>query len=272
MYRFFCLALALISLLAAGCHSPRPGVLRLPVTTSVLASVVTDVSGGLIEPEILVPPGNCPAHFDIKASHLKLMEDTGVLFAHGFEDYLERFRSRVGNPDFRISAFPLEGSWLVPAGQVELYRLVTSEMAALYPELAEELFLRLGRVEADIGRVAGEVSAMFAASGKHPAGPVIANEHLAGTLRYLGFEVVGVYDRAEDLTPSRVAQLVEKGLESGVTLVVDNLQSGAETGIVIARELDAGRVVLSNFPGAFPGTPTMRETLKENARLLREAL
>lgn len=257
------LAACLLAALAACGNAPR-AERRVPVTTAVLASVVEEISGGQVKAEILVPPGACPGHFDLKAAHLRLMEDRGVLFAHGFEGYLERIRAGVDNPAFRVVSLPLQGGWLVPSHQSALYRALGAQLALLYPELAPGIERNTDLVDREIALVEAEIRRLSEGRQRRRA---LASVHVAEALEYLGFEVVGSYDRKEDLTPATVARLVEAGREGGVSLVVDNLQSGAETGEVFARELGVRRVVFSNFPGVFPGAGTLRETLLENARL-----
>jgi len=58
-------------------------------TTSVLSSVIKEVIKDKLTVETLVPSGYCPGHFDIKGSHLLSIEKSGLLFAQGFEPYLE---------------------------------------------------------------------------------------------------------------------------------------------------------------------------------------
>ena len=65
-----------------------------------------------------------------------------------------------------------------------------------------------------------------------------------------------------------MAALISAGKKSGVSLVIDNLQSGGKGGAAIARELGVPVVVLTNFPTP-DGYPA---ALRQNAIALRAAL
>ncbi len=67
-------------------------------------------------------------------------------------------------------------------------------------------------------------------------------------------------------------ELVDKGREAKVTLIVDNLHSGKDAGAGIAEELGIARTVLSNFPGGFEDTETWEKAIDYNVELLLTAL
>jgi hypothetical protein len=55
-------------------------------------------------------------------------------------------------------------------------------------------------------------------------------------------------------------------------LIIDNLQSGTKFGESLANELGIVHVVLTNFPGAIPGTESLPSMLKYNAERLFDAV
>jgi zinc transport system substrate-binding protein len=69
-----------------------------------------------------------------------------------------------------------------------------------------------------------------------------------------------------------VKELVDKGREAGVTLIIDNIQSGQDAGAGIAEELGCTRIILSNFPGGFDNTETWEKTIDRNIELIMAAL
>jgi len=55
--------------------------------------------------------------------------------------------------------------------------------------------------------------------------------------------------------------------------VADNLQSGGlSAGELLARDIGTAYLVLSNFPGGFPDTPTWQAAFEENIRRLAASL
>jgi zinc transport system substrate-binding protein len=69
-----------------------------------------------------------------------------------------------------------------------------------------------------------------------------------------------------------VKELVDKGREGKVTLIIDNMQSGKDAGAGIAEELGSARVILSNFPGGYENTETWEKAIDCNVELLLAAI
>ena len=101
---------------------------------------------------------------------------------------------------------------------------------------------------------------------------VLCAEQQAGFAKWVGLNVVATFGRPESLTPQVVKELVDKGKESGVTLVIDNMQSGQDAGAVIAEELGCDRIILSNFPGGYENTGTWEEAIDRNIELIMGAI
>ncbi len=236
----------------------------LAATTSVLSSVITEIGGGKIKVATLVPQGSCPGHFDLKAGDLKVIEKSGILFAHGFEEYLEIIQSSVKNPDFKPVIVELKGNWLVPRNQKELYLKVSDILSEKFPLHRNFFEQNRKKAEKEINKTVNNIRRL--ASDKKINGmPVICNSHIAEMLTYMGFEVAATYGRKEDITPTEIKNLIKLCRDKNVRIVIDNLQAGPDTGRVIADELKLPHLAVSNFPGVFPETPTLRQTLYENA-------
>ncbi len=97
---------------------------------------------------------------------------------------------------------------------------------------------------------------------------VICMEWQEAFVEWMGFTVVASYPSPETLSVKDVHDLITKGRNEGVVLIIDSLQSGTEVGSQIAEEMAAYHVVLTNFPGAVPETDTLAAMLKYNARQL----
>ncbi len=262
------LAAGIAVYISSGYYETGPQVVS---TTSVLSSAAEEIAGERVRTATLVPPGSCPGHFDIKVQHLRLLEESGFLLAHGFEEYLPDIRRSVSNPDFEPAVVLIEGSWLVPEGMESLYQQTAEHLTRHLPGhgeyFRERLSEALGRIREADGR-AGKLSAAHDLDGR----PVICNAHMAGYLRYLGFDVVATYGRSEDLDPAGIGHIIRLGREKNVALVVDNMQAGADTGKVFADELGIPHAAVSNFPAVLPGADTLYDTLLANMKILIGAL
>ena len=237
-------------------------------TTSVLSSAIKDIAKDKLNVGTLVPSGYCPGHFDIKSSHLANIEKSGILFAQGFEPYLEQIKASIKNQDFAPVIIPTEGSWFVPENQKKLYLAISHKLSEKFPEYNDFFDANTVKAISEIKKSDRKIKEIV----KDIKGsPVICNNHIKEMLQYLGLNVVATYGRKEELTPSDIKNLIKLGRAAGVALVIDNLQAGPDTGKVIADELRIPHITISNFPDVFPGTPTLRDTFLYNAKRIIEA-
>jgi hypothetical protein len=97
---------------------------------------------------------------------------------------------------------------------------------------------------------------------------VICMGWLKNFIESVGFSVVATFNPPETLSAGDITVLLETARREGVGLVVDNLQIDVEFGEGIASQVGAQHLVLTNFPGAIPGTETLTKMLKYNAEQL----
>lgn len=263
-------AVLMVALLAAPivrCHAVQPCVVT---TTSVLSSLVAQIGAGAVRTVTLLPSGCCPAQFDLSVADVRELEKSGVLFAHGYEPYLAGLKKTVRNPAFTVYLFPEDGNWQVPDIQASMAGRVAERLSLLYPGDAARFSEQRAVLERRLHGQSRTLRKSVVAAGLKGR-PVICDNFLKDILVFLGLDVVAVYGRPEDLSAVRMSVFLREGKKAGVRLVVDNLQAGPDTGKEFAREFGAVHVVFSNFPGGFPGTTTLEDTLRENVRRLLSA-
>ncbi|HOL22332.1 MAG TPA: metal ABC transporter substrate-binding protein [bacterium] len=239
-------------------------------TTSVLSSAVKEIVKDKFIVETLVPSGYCPGHFDIKGSHLASIEKSGLLFAQGFEPYLEQIKNSIKNKNFSPVFIKTEGTWFSNENQQKIYIAITEVLSEKFPRYRSFFESNCRKTLREIENTDRTIKNMVKKqqlTGK----PVICNGHLKDMLEYIGFKVVVTYGRKEEITPADIKNLINTGVKENVILVIDNLQAGPDTGKVIADELKVPHITISNFPEGIPETPTLRETLYKNTERIIKA-
>jgi len=101
---------------------------------------------------------------------------------------------------------------------------------------------------------------------------VMCAEMLVEFVQWTGLNITETYGRPDSLTPQVVKDLVDKGREAKVTLIIENLQSGKDAGAGLAEELRCKRIILSNFPGGFDNTETWEKAIDHNIELILGAI
>lgn len=243
--------------------------------SSSITNIIQDIAEGKLESRTIIPPGVCPGHYDVKPSDIVALANSKALFIH---NYQQNYQNIVGaieaadNPDLIITVLNVTGNWIVPSVQAEAVSKIAQalgeidpENAAYYEEKAEE------RVQAILDK-GEEVEDRLLEAGLGEV-KVICAAMQEGFVRWAGFDVVATFGRPEDLTPTQVAELIGEAQETGVALVIDNLQSGATTlGASMEQDIEAIPVTISNFPGGLENTGTWEKAIDKNVDLLLEAL
>ncbi|MBE0480448.1 MAG: metal ABC transporter substrate-binding protein [Dehalococcoidia bacterium] len=263
------LIMALVLILSAGCQGTDSSRLGVVTSTSLIASIVERVGGDRVGITNLIPPAQCPGHFDVTPGDVRKLADADIFFYHGWqgETFSEELISSAKNPGLTVVNLQIQGNWLVPGVHLQAIDLITEALAELDPDGSEEY--RAAASEYKNSVQAAEVEFRNRLEREHLEDiRILGAEMLDGFLEWTGLDLIATYGRADSLTPQVVRVLVDTAREAQVSLIVDNLQSGQDTGAGMAQDLNCARVVLTNFPGGFPNTDTWEKTVDHNLELI----
>lgn len=256
-----------------GCSPEDTSKLKVVTSTSLLASIVERVGGDKVDVINIIPPAQCPGHFDVKPGDIQKLADADIFFLHGWqgEKFSQDLIASANNPDLTVSVINIEGNWMTPPVQLKAIDEITAILggtdsgnASVYQEMA-------AKSKGNIQAKGAEMEARLAGASLSSMN-VLCAEQQAGFVKWMGLNVAATFGTPESLTPQVVKGLVDKGREANVALVIDNLQSGQDAGKGIAEELGCRRIILSNFPGGFDNTETWEKAIETNVGLLLEAV
>ncbi|RLI06931.1 hypothetical protein DRO32_04775, partial [Candidatus Bathyarchaeota archaeon] len=167
----------------------------------------------------------------------------------------------------------LHGPWNTPDGAISYIKNITdilcshpkanSTMVSYFKAQNASLCSEMAELSSELKEEAEDLGASSV--------KVICMQWQVPFVAWLGFNITATFPPQEQMSPADVEALVAEGKEAGVAIVIDNLQSGTEVGTELARELGAEHVVLTNFPGALPGTKTLADMFRYNAGQLFNA-
>ncbi len=256
---------ALVAVVAAGVAAAVPVVVA---THAVLGEIVEIVGGDEIDTATLIPSGFCPAHYDLAPSDLAAVTQAQLVIYSGFEPWMDTLRIAVGS---EASILQLPGEWNTPATASAKLARITEQLSLLSPGDAASFSSRAAAYQGELDLMEAEL-VLRASELASEEVAVICIFWQAEFVEWLGFDIVATYSSPESLSLRDLVELTDIGTEAGVTLVIDNLQSGVQFGAKLAQEVGAIHVVLSNFPGAMPNTRTFLDLLRANAEALFEAI
>lgn len=272
----FLIGVLLLSVLVSplGCTSEATPKLKVVASTALISTIVKKVGGDKVQVTNIIPPAQCPGHFDVKASDVQMLADANLFLMHGWQGELfsEQLIESANNAGLQAVTLNIMGNWMAPTVQAQAVGNITSALADVDPENTGYYQDNAQAYQEAIIDKGNELKAKLVAEDVSQIN-VICGDQIRGFVEWTGFNVVASYPRPEELTIQKIRELVDQGKQAKVAIVIDNLQSGSpDAGVPIANEIGAVQVTLSNFPGGFADTETWEKAAENNVERLLEAL
>ncbi|OPZ58813.1 MAG: high-affinity zinc transporter periplasmic component [Deltaproteobacteria bacterium ADurb.Bin510] len=241
------------TLLLSGAASPAlpirdaaaPSPCVIVASDTLLAGMVAD----LLPPSryrvtALLPPGQCPGHYDLKLSDIEKVNRADLVVGlRGLP-----FMSAINLDGRKYLLIDTHGhNWMAPAAYLAGLEIMAAELSARFPQersaIQNNKNLTAKRVSLAALRLRQRLE-----TAKISHKSVIASAMQKEPLEDLGLRVVATYGRPESISAREIVRLSQVGQRQHIIAVVDNLQSGPDTGKGLAESLKTSHVVLSNFP------------------------
>ena len=263
----------IIILLAPACSTSSTAGLKVVTSTSILASIAERVGSDRVNVVNIIPPAQCPGHFDCKPSDIQKLADADLFLMHGWqgEKFSKDLIASANNPSLAVHRIDIPGNWMTPPVQLKAVDALTAILSQADTQNSSFYQERATEQKAMIEAKSAENKKKLADENLKGIN-ILCAEKQAGFAKWTGLNVVATFGRPDSLTPQVLKELVDKGKSASVTVIIDNLQSGHDAGAGIAEELGARRTILSNFPGGFDNTETWEKAIDRNIELILEAI
>jgi zinc transport system substrate-binding protein len=262
-------------ILPMGCTGGEASAnLKVVTTTSLIASIVEKVGGDKVDVANIIPPAQCPGHFDVKPSDMKVLSDAKLFLMHGWqgEMFSTDLINSADNPELKVISLNIPGNWMTPTVQAQAVGNITSALAEIDPQNAGYYQNNANSELAAITAKGNELKAKLAAGNLSQVN-ILCDAQITDLVQWAGFNVVASYPRPEDISAKKMQELIDHGKQSNVALVIGNLQSGtSDAGVTMASGIGAVQVTLSNFPGGFDNTETWEKALDKDVNLMLETV
>jgi zinc transport system substrate-binding protein len=270
----FLLAVTLLAVsVLSGCSDEDKDRLKVVTSTSLISSIVERIGGDKVDVVNIIPPAQCPGHFDVSPGDVQKLADAALFLMHGWqgEKFSEELIASADNPDLTVVSVNVPGNWMTPPVYQQAVDTIAAALVDVDAENAsayEESASGLKKIIADKG---AEIEARLADKNLASVNVMCADQQM-GFVEWTGLNVVEIFGRPDTFTPQVTKELVDKGRQENVSLIIDNLQSGQDAGAGLAEELGCTRIILSNFPGGFDDTETWEKAIDENIDLILDAV
>lgn len=247
--------------------------LYVVATSTDISDIVKEVGGDKVYVESIIPPGQCPGHFDIKPQTLETLKNAQLFLRHDYDSQKfsdELVKSSGNNNVSSVTVGANNATFMVPQMRLMGIDNVTTALVQADPENADYYKKRAETLKTETNNTAVEQKKRLSDNGVNKTKVIVAL-YQSGFAKWAGFEVVATYP--PDISLEEIKNLVEKGRQQGAQLVIDNLQSpDSSAANSISSELGIPVVTLSNYPGGISGTDTWANSFSKNVDLILEQL
>ncbi len=226
--------------------------IKVITTTSDIEFIVRTIGKGRIDAVSIVPPSLCPGHFELKMKDLIEIQNGRVILFHGWERWMENLKE--GPQRIRVE---VDGNWMIPDVNLKASEKILNILLKIDP-LGEKVFqTNYTAYKKELEDLEKNIEELKKGIGRIK---VISSTRQKEFLQWLGMDVVSEFDENE-MSVKELKELIKKGKENNVKIVVDNLQRESDYGKRIASEMGAKYIVLTNFPQG-----SYRDSLMENVK------
>ena len=269
--------ISLVAFFITACNVDEGTGIKVVTSTSLISQIVERIGGDKVDVVNIIPPAQCPSHFDVKPGDIQQLSDADLFLLHGWqgEKFSEDLIATAKNNDLAVVKINVKvgenDNWMTPAVQVAAVDKITEALCQVDKPNEDDYQSSAADYKAIITAKETEVKNKLAEINPSET-TVLCAEQQAGFLGWAGFQIAGVFGRPDSLTVHVVKDLVDTGRSQNVVMVIDNMQSGADAGAGVAEDLGCMRIILSNFPGGYDDTDTWEKTIDYNVELLVKAL
>ena len=268
----YCLSTLLLLLCSASCSTK---VNTVVVGSSQIATAMHEIAGDALETTNLIPGGMCPGHYDARPADIEAVANSNLFIIHNWQEdkaNIQDLITAANNPHLNVSVIDIIDAPMLPAYQIELGRHILDILCNAYPGNADFYTSNVEKREQRIASKDAELQNRLKQANIDGI-KVLCSNMQAEFIKWAGFDVKATYGRPEELSVKQVEQLVTLAKSEGVTLVIDNLQSGGTTTSQnLAHDIGVAHVTITNFPGGFDNTETWDKAVDKNIDLLLESV
>ncbi|MBU4581555.1 MAG: zinc ABC transporter substrate-binding protein [Proteobacteria bacterium] len=256
-------AIALLGVSTAYSSTPQEGNAKIVRGIVTSDTILSGMIASLLPPhrysiEAILPPGQCPGHYDVKLADIEKTQKADLTVSFRGMPFMDK-AGLGGRAQLLVDAG--DRNWMAPDSYIYGLGVIADGLSRHFPEDKAEIIRRkeeaIHRVNAGANSLIEKIRRL-GIFGK----AIIASSMQKEPLEWMGFRVVGEYGRPEAMSAREVVRLSKIGREQQATAVVDNLQSGPDTGKGIAETLGVPHVVLTNFPSEKGYLATLGENVE----------
>jgi len=239
--------------------------LKITASTASIGSILQVIGNEKIEVTVAVKGAMCPGHFDVDPGTIKKIASSNLMLHHDWEKWLDRLDNAVGKDRIKKVSIHVAGNWMVPEINKKAAGAIVNILCEIDGQNGDYYKSNLEKYSREVEKLSKEIKDK---TSKFKGYNVVCSSMQKDFIEWLGLDVIAEYGRTEDITANDIVGIIKTAREKKAVLVIDNLQSGADTGKQFAKDLGVNRATISNFPL----DNKYKETLEENVNIITRVL
>ncbi len=219
-----------------------------------------------------MPSGVCPAYYDTKPSDVNKITDADIIISFG-SSKMEPWLSDLldYNENYNLIECKNMGEWNIPSGAKTYIEYIAEQLSDIIIEQNETIHTNADSYLLEIDEMAESLKNSIK-NKNYTNTKIITMSWQKDFLEWIGVNVTYSYGPPQGLSAQDQIEVINASNQKGVSVIVDNLQSGTDFGAKVASESGASHIIFTNFPGAIPGTDTYLKMIEYNTEQLIEGI
>ncbi len=230
---------------------------------------VDQISGGLLEVNVLVPPGSSPHDYSVLPSQMKALSKSKIWFQIGLLTFEDVWRDKFAelNPNLiivdssegmdKIAGHDCEEDhdhahdhgegydphvWLAPAEAKIMAQHIFNALKTSFPEHASEFEINYQRLDAEIDSLHAYIEQ--ALSGKTNRNFLIFHPTLGYFAREFQLGQIALELNGKEPSPKHMKKIVDTAHEKNIHTILIQKEFDTENALQLSREIDGSVVVI----------------------------
>jgi len=238
-------ALFLLLIVVFACTQKNSNEKIILAGTSIITSLIKDLNND-IKVINLIPPKQCPGHFDLKPDDAILVAKAEMFIIHPYQKYLFEKIKRI-NKDIKLGIIKTP-DLTIPENYFSALKEMENILKKFYPEYSEVYEKnRIKKIRIIKNEIAQDEK--FLESLKKRKFKVVSSKFQKNFSQWLGFEVVATFGSPDSLTMKQINSIIEIAKQKKINFIISNLAGNHNiTAKILNKYLNKRIIIFSNFP------------------------
>lgn len=227
-------------------YSPPPKKrIKITATTSNMATLIKEICKDKVDVITVISATLCPGNYDIDIKTIKEISKSNVIIYHSWQkEWMDDIKYKITNFGIVYRQLKTEGNLMIPYINLmaakeflEMISIWDKDNKDFYEKNFLDYTFKINFICEQIAKN----------NYKRYNKKIVCHGKLESFMQWLGFDVVTVYGKPDNLSSLDLANISKKIKENNVKYIVDNLQAGTDIGRTLSNELNLKQIVISNF-------------------------